>query len=174
MTAGLRWTPEEFAEIMRKRSTAPSVAPVTPAPKASAPKPSEAVKSLSAEETKVLRAHRSKERVQALGRLKAGEMNGTEKRYAQHLDERKRSGEIVWVRFEGMKFRLADNTFYTPDFMVMLSDGHIEAHEVKGHWQDDARVKIKIAADMYPFRFVAVQARPKKAGGGWSLEDFSA
>lgn len=71
-----------------------------------------------------------------------------------------------------MKFRLADNTFYTPDFAVMMPDGQIEIHEVKGYWQDDARAKIKIAADMYPFKFIALKVRPKKDGGGWSVEEF--
>lgn len=108
----------------------------------------------------------------ALGRLKTGQMNKTESAYAQHLEMRKRAGEISWYRFEGLKLRLADNTFYSPDFFVMLSSGELEAHEVKGHWQDDARVKIKIAADQYPFRFIAIKAQSKKAGGGWATEEF--
>jgi hypothetical protein len=33
-------------------------------------------------------------------------------------------------------------------------------------------VKIKVAADLYPFRFIAVQALPKKEGGGWRVETF--
>ena len=92
--------------------------------------------------------------------------------YAQTLELRKAAGEVAWYKFEGLKFRLADNTFYTPDFAVLLTGGALEAHEVKGYWQDDARAKIKIAADMYPLRFVAVQALPKKAGGGWKVEEF--
>jgi hypothetical protein len=111
-------------------------------------------------------------RVQALGRLKTGAMNGTEQEYANHLELLKRDGEVVWYKFEGLKLRLADNTFYRPDFIVMRSNGLIECHEVKGHWQDDARVKIKIAADIYPFRFLAVKKQSKKAGGGWSVEVF--
>ncbi|MDN2676729.1 DUF1064 domain-containing protein [Janthinobacterium sp. SUN033] len=110
--------------------------------------------------------------LQALGRLKVGAMNKTEAAYAQTLEQRKAAGEVAWYRFEGLKFRLADNTFYTPDFAVLLAGGALEAHEVKGYWQDDARAKIKIAADMYPLRFVAVQALPKKAGGGWKVEEF--
>lgn len=108
----------------------------------------------------------------ALGRLKTGQMDKTESAYAQHLEMRKRAGEISWYRFEGLKLRLADNTFYSPDFFVMLASGELEAHEVKGHWQDDARVKIKIAADQYPFRFIAIKAQSKKAGGGWATEEF--
>ena len=109
----------------------------------------------------------------AFGRLKAGAMNNTELAYNDHLKTLQMAGELLWFKFEGMKFRLADNTFYTPDFIVMLSDGQIEAHEVKGFWQDDAKVKIKVAAEMYPFRFVAVKAQAKKNGGGWAVEDFS-
>jgi hypothetical protein len=110
--------------------------------------------------------------LQALGRLKVGAMNKTEAAYAATLDARRHAGDVAWFKFEGVKLRLADNTFYTPDFAVMLSDGALEMHEVKGFWQDDARAKIKIAADLYPMRFVAIQARPKKVGGGWSLEEF--
>lgn len=108
----------------------------------------------------------------ALGRLKSGEMNKTEKAYADHLELLRKAGEVLWVRFEGLKLRLAESTFYTPDFAVMAADGVMECHEVKGHWTDDARVKIKVAAEQYPFRFVAIKARAKKDGGGWSMESF--
>lgn len=110
--------------------------------------------------------------MQALGRLPVGKMNGTEANYAGHLEMRKAAGEVAWFKFEGVKLRLADNTFYSPDFAVMLAGGELEIHEVKGHWEDDARVKIKVAADLYPFRFVAVQAVPAKQGGGWRFEEF--
>ena len=109
----------------------------------------------------------------ALGRLKTGAMNKTESAYSQYLETLRHAGEIVWFKFEGVKLRLADNTFYTPDFVVMGANGLIEKHEVKGFWLDDARAKIKIAADMYPFRFLAIKAKAKKNGGGWEQEDFS-
>lgn len=108
----------------------------------------------------------------ALGRLRTGEMNTTEAEYDAVLDGRKHHGEIAWYKFEGLKLRLADNTFYTPDFFVMRADGVMECHEVKGHWQDDARAKIKIAAALYPFDFIAVKKQPKKAGGGFAEERF--
>ncbi len=110
--------------------------------------------------------------LQALGRLKVGTLNKTEQAYEALLKEWQRLGIVAWFKFEGMKLRLADNTFYTPDFAVMLANGQIEMHEVKGFWQDDARAKIKIAADMYPFRFVAVRPKAKKDGGGWDKEVF--
>lgn len=109
---------------------------------------------------------------QALGRLKAGAMNKTEAEYAALLQRRCHVGDVAWFRFEGVKLRLADNTFYTPDFAVMRSTGQMEMHEVKGFWTDDARVKIKVAADQYPFEFVAVRKQAKKDGGGWEEERF--
>lgn len=108
----------------------------------------------------------------ALGRLKQGQMNKTEAAYESYLAEQKYLGAVQWYKFEGVKLRLADNTFYTPDFAVVASDGVLEMHEVKGFWQDDARAKIKIAADMYPFRFIALKAKAKKDGGGWAVEEF--
>lgn len=110
----------------------------------------------------------------ALGRLKQGEMNKTEKAYQRYLDERMVAGEIIWWRFEGIKFRLADNTFYTPDFAVMLPNGEIEIHETKGSLsfiQDDAKVKIKIAADIFPFKFKLIAPMAKKNGGGWEIKE---
>lgn len=108
----------------------------------------------------------------ALGRLKTGERNKTEALYETMLEAMRVAGDVLWYRFEGVKLRLADNTFYTPDFAVMLSSGVMEMHEVKGFWQDDARVKIKVAADLYPFRFIAAIPQKKKDGGGWQIEVF--
>lgn len=110
--------------------------------------------------------------IQALGRLKTGQLNKTEQAYEETLKRGMQAGVIAWYKFEGLKLRLADNTFYTPDFAVMSADGVMQMHEVKGFWTDDARVKIKVAADMYPFRFVAIKAKPKKDGGGWEIEEF--
>lgn len=108
----------------------------------------------------------------ALGRLPVGAMNKTEAAYDQHLRLLTMAGEIHWHRFEGIKLRLADSTFYTPDFAVLAADFVLELHEVKGFWTDDARVKIKIAADQYPFRFMAFKAAAKRDGGGWIKEEF--
>lgn len=96
-------------------------------------------------------------------------MNKTEAAYAEELNVRLLAGEIAWYRFEAVKLRLAKKTFYTPDFMVILADGEVQFHEVKGFWRDDARVKIKVAAEQFPFTFVAVQ---KAKGGGWKTEYF--
>ncbi len=109
-----------------------------------------------------------KEGLQALGRLPAGQMNKTEAAYAEDLEFQRQAGAVAWWAFEALKYRLADNTFYTPDFAVMLSNGVLQAHEVKGRWEDDARVKIKIAAALFPIEFIAV----KKTKLGWEREAF--
>lgn len=106
------------------------------------------------------------------GRRPVQDMNGLEQEYANLLELRRHAGEILWWVFEGMTFKLADNTRYTPDFALMLASGEIEIHETKGHWEDDARVKIKVAAALFPFRFVGIRKRPKKDGGGWATEEF--
>jgi hypothetical protein len=108
----------------------------------------------------------------ALGRLNTGDMNKTEAAYDAYLWSL-RGTEFLWHKFEGIKLRLADNTFLTVDFPVLrASTREMEMHEVKGFWMDDARVKIKVAASIYPFKFVAVTARAKKHGGGWKVEEF--
>jgi hypothetical protein len=108
----------------------------------------------------------------ALGRLKTGEMNKLEAKYSEYLEGLKSAGDILWFKFEGLKLRLADNTFYTPDFFVMLADETLECHECKGFMMEDANVKVKVAASMYPFRFVVVKANARKNGGGWNRREF--
>jgi hypothetical protein len=98
-------------------------------------------------------------------------MNKLEARYAGYLEGQRRTGRIVFWRFEAVKFRLADLTWYTPDFYIMRTDGNIEIHETKGFWEDDARVKIKATAEQFPeFWFVAVQWKAQE----WLFERFRA
>ena len=69
--------------------------------------------------------------------------------------------------------RFAQNTSYTPDFNVVVADGTLGMHEVTGFWTDDGRAKIKIAADLYPMRLVAIRAKPKKNGEDGRLKNSS-
>lgn len=111
--------------------------------------------------------------MRAKGRLKKGEMNKSEAAYAALLEARRARGEIAWFRFEGIKLRLASGCSLTCDFAVMTADGGLELHDVKGgFFTEDARVKMKVAAEEYPLRIVAVTPRAKKHGGGWSEEEF--
>ena len=97
-------------------------------------------------------------------------MNKTETLYAAELEARRLNREIESWTFEPFKLRLAKATYYSPDFLVVLPGGErYELHEVKGFWRDDARVKIKVAARLFPmFRFLAVQ----RERGAWITESF--
>lgn len=88
-----------------------------------------------------------------------GTMNKTEAKYAMRLDLLQKAGEILSYRFEALKFRLADRTFYTPDFLVVTPD-QIELHEVKGFLEEDANVKWKMAAELFPeFKFLMIERK---------------
>lgn len=86
-------------------------------------------------------------------------MNKTEAAYAQHLEGERLAGRIVAYKFESVKLRLADNTTLTPDFMVVDCDGFVQFHDCKAAWgksekphiEDDASVKLKVAAVQYPY-----------------------
>lgn len=91
-----------------------------------------------------------------------GVMNRLEAEYALMLDAMKAEGKVLWWSFDAIKLRLADLTFYTPDFLIMRADCGMEVHEVKGGLiEDDAMVKIKVAASLYPFVFVLCQKKRK-------------
>lgn len=101
----------------------------------------------------------------------ADRMNGLEARYAGRLEAMKRAGQIVFWKFEAVALRLADRTTYNPDFYLMLPDGSVGFHETKGFWRDDARAKIKMAAEQFPeLFFVAVQWDGKRKE--WRFERF--
>lgn len=89
-------------------------------------------------------------------------MNKLEEKYSQTLEQRRIAGEIAWWGYEAQTLKLAERTTYTPDFLVIRSDGRVECHETKGFFRDDARVKLKIAAEKYPFYvFYLVQEKHK-------------
>ncbi len=109
----------------------------------------------------------------AKGRLKPGEMNATESRYAAELERQKREGLIKWYRFECVKLKIATpKCWYCPDFLVLRADDVLELHEVKGAlavFSDDAKVKVKVTATEYPFALRVVYPR---RGGGWKVEEY--
>jgi hypothetical protein len=111
----------------------------------------------------------------AAGRLKPGEMNKTETAYAKHLEAEKAAGRIVWWKFEAIKLRLANRSFLTMDFAVLVENGGVlELHDSKGAKHivtEDARLKVKLAAEAYPFVFKFAYPRKAKDGGGWEIEE---
>ena len=72
-----------------------------------------------------------------------------------------------FVGRESITLRLAGRTRYTPDFFTGGTLG-LACWEFKGHMRDDAAVKLKVAAEMYPFfRFILV-TRERRA---WICRD---
>lgn len=106
------------------------------------------------------------------GRLEPGRMNGLEKDYALVLEARKRAGEVSEYHFEAVTFKLAHDCRLTPDFFVVLADGTVEFHDAKGFFREDAKIKMRVAADKFPFRFLAVRRLTRRQGGGWAEEVF--
>ncbi len=96
-----------------------------------------------------------------------GSMNRLELEYSQRLELMRRTGQIARWDFQPEKLRLADRTFYEPDFRVVMPDGAIVFHETKGFMRDDAAVKIKVAAEQHPYRFVLV----RKLRGLWDTAE---
>ncbi len=155
MASGLRFSEEEYEVLMKRTGSR------------AAPPPANTVPNVQPAPLK------PQDRMLALGRLPDGEMNKTEAAYAAQLELEKQAGEITSYDFEAVKLRLGKKTFYTSDFLVRLKNGELELREVKGYWKDDARVKIKTAAYLYPmFRFVGITKVRKRDGGGWRREEF--
>jgi hypothetical protein len=122
-------------------------------------------------------------RIKALGRLKPGERNKTEARYEAYLETRRQCGEVLWYAFEAFTFKLADNVRLTPDFIVLLANGVLEAHDTKGtksvtrksgervkapYVLDDARIKLEVAAQQIPLVFKTVFY----ADGNWVEKEY--
>ena len=144
------WTEEDYQRLQQKRAK--------PASEKPAARQSDGVK-----------------RWQALGRLPKGQMNKTEAAYAQRLEMLKHQGEILDWKFHPMNLRLAANTFYEVDFLVLHADMSVAIHETKGEYTSEkGQMKIKLAAEAVPwFRFYKCIKVAQKNGGGWKIEDFS-
>lgn len=107
------------------------------------------------------------------GRVKTPEerMNKGEQAYAIVLDQRMADGHVAAWYYEPLNWRLADNTFYRGDFLVLLTSGALELHEVKGrkgdsfYAEEDAWLKLKTVADQMPWPVVVVW--PLKGNVGW-------
>lgn len=85
-----------------------------------------------------------------------------EARYAQLLEAQKRDGLITDWKYEAITLRLADGVRYTPDFMVRIGD-RMRLVEVKGHMREAARVRLRVAVEMYPcFTWLLVWAKKGK------------
>jgi len=114
-------------------------------------------------------------------RKRAGEMNRTEAAFVEELKRMQTVGEIVWWRWDCLTLRMADRTHYHPDFAVLYADGLLRLIDTKGcttkdgkykpFCEEDATLKMKIVADQFPIVIAIAYRLPKKAGGGWRIED---
>ena len=116
----------------------------------------------------------AKNKLQALGRLKPGQMNKTEQRFCEEwIAPRMLAGEITWWAFEAITLKLAQDCRLTIDFFVMLSNGELQAIDVKGNAavvMDDALVKLRVASEKFPWPVAMAMPVSKKDGGGWDIK----
>jgi hypothetical protein len=114
------------------------------------------------------------QRFQAIGRAPAKKLNKTEQEWADILEQKRAAGEILWWKAHPFNVRLADDTFYRIDFLVLRSDMVLEIHETKGEYvTDKGQMKIKLCAEVLPvFVMVKMTKQSKKNGGGWKREEF--
>ena len=117
-----------------------------------------------------LTARKARAKVRAKRVKGPRQMNGLETRYVhEYLEPQRLTGHIEAWKYEAITLKLADDCRYTPDFSFWAHDGVLEFHETKGHWREDARIKIKMAAELFPrCRFVACQ----RIKGQWVRECF--
>lgn len=73
-----------------------------------------------------------------------------EARYAGYIEALKFAGEIRTIRYEAVRLEIGPNTTILPDFFVERPDRTCELHEVKGRMREDAWIKLKVAASMWP------------------------
>lgn len=88
-------------------------------------------------------------------------LNKTEAAYLRYL----RALNPRYLGIQNITLKLADDCRYTPDFFAIDNMGVLHAREVKGFWRDDAKVKIKVAARLFPFIKFTVATKTKD---GWS------
>jgi hypothetical protein len=100
----------------------------------------------------------------------SGTMNKLETAYSQHLDLKKFGDEIADWKFNALRFHLGGGSWFKPDFCVFLRGGGLEVHEVKGHWREAARVRIRVAASLFPFWTFTAVTRDKRTGA-WKYEE---
>lgn len=104
-----------------------------------------------------------------------GVMNKTEAEFLRtHIEN---NPDVLWWRFEPMSLRLTTpptgtGVRYTPDFLVMFTDGSLTCFEIKGTGPEDPAsiVRVKNAAETFQlFTFVLCKKQTKKQGGGFKF-----
>lgn len=98
-------------------------------------------------------------------------LNKTERAFRDDVLEPAKSRYVIgqWWR-EPVKLRLAGRTWYTPDYLVASAVSTLQLFtfiEIKGWLREDAAIKVKVAAEMYPyFRWLLVY---REGRHGWRV-----
>lgn len=127
--ADMRLTEEQYADLMRKR-----------------PQARESVSPRAEREPTGRQVAAANEKPASGPKFKSK----AEARYAQILEAQVRCGQIRSWRYEAVTLVLADGVRYTPDFLLHENDGRMTLVEVKGHMREAARVRLRVAVEMYP------------------------
>lgn len=102
-----------------------------------------------------MRRHRHKfnaQRTEALGRKYDSKK---EARYAQQLELRRRSGEVLfWL--EQVPLRLPGNTKYVVDFQIFWASGEVSFVDVKGMQTEVFKLKKRQVEALYPIEVEVV------------------
>ena len=98
-------------------------------------------------------------------------LNKTERRFYEYLLE---LDIYTFVGVKSFKIKLGDDCRYEPDFITYNAFdaifGSITAWEVKGFMREDALVKLKVAARMYPWILFKL-VRWNKETAMWNIEN---
>jgi hypothetical protein len=98
-------------------------------------------------------------------------LNKTEAAFLDFL-KRDKYAAIDVLTPQSITLRIANGCRYTPDFFTVEHQeyGHtIRAYEVKGFMRDDAAVKLKVAASLYPW--IKFHLVSKGKGGTWNVQE---
>lgn len=101
-------------------------------------------------------------------------LNKTEQAFKEYLERSLYPSEKMMS--QAVTLKLGNGVRYTPDFMCTVNAEDMDmaafltilyAYEVKGFMRDDAAVKIKVAASLYPFIQFHLVTRK---GQGWQID----
>lgn len=99
-------------------------------------------------------------------------LNKTEAAFDAYLNARYDVEDWV-LGSQNITLQLGNGVRYTPDFNAFARRGDMRPMfwEVKGFMRDDAGVKLKVAAALYPQFDFALVHRDKSAPSGWRIEE---
>lgn len=102
------------------------------------------------------------------GRLRqnASGLNKLEQSFKEYLGVN--LGPLVPILDQCITLKIANGCRYTPDFIARGQMGRLGAYEVKGFMRDDAAVKLKVAASLYPWIKFHLVSRKK---GAWLIQE---